>query len=218
MQSARFAGLRTPYLGSTRPDQASVTFFRCGPGPRRKRESIHADVESPCGTLPAFGPGCPKGPRRRGGCGASGTCRPCQARPWPVRPNGPQSHPGLTLRDSDGRAPAGVRGPFDQAKRTPLPSVLSTRSSGGRQRGAGLGGGTDERESRPQPALVEMDRPRAPTRVGGPAATNVQHILTLPSSPGPLDRVIHRARPTPRAGRRFSRSTPATSPWPRMWI
>lgn len=50
-----------------------------------------------------------------------------------------------------------VRDLFDQAKSAPCIVIIDEIDAVGRQRGAGLGGGHDEREQTLNPLLVEMD-------------------------------------------------------------
>ena len=85
-----------------------------------------------------------------------------------------------------------VRGLFDQAKKT-APSIIfiDEIDAVGRQRGAGLGGGHDEREQTLNQLLVEMDGFGANTGVIVMAATNRRDILDPALlRPGRFDRQI----------------------------
>lgn len=85
-----------------------------------------------------------------------------------------------------------VRDLFDQAKKT-SPSIvfIDEIDAVGRQRGAGLGGGHDEREQTLNQLLVEMDRFGANTGVIVMAATNRRDILDPALlRPGRFDRQI----------------------------
>lgn len=85
-----------------------------------------------------------------------------------------------------------VRDLFDQAKKT-SPSIvfIDEIDAVGRQRGAGLGGGHDEREQTLNQLLVEMDGFRANTGVIVMAATNRRDILDPALlRPGRFDRQI----------------------------
>ena len=82
-----------------------------------------------------------------------------------------------------------VRDLFDQAKKT-SPSIVEIDAVG-RQRGAGLGGGHDEREQTLNQLLVEMDGFGANTGVIVMAATNRRDILDPALlRPGRFDRQI----------------------------
>ena len=73
----------------------------------------------------------------------------------------------------------------------------------GRQRGAGLGGGHDEREQTLNQLLVEMDGFEANDGVIVMAATNRADILDKALlRPGRFDRQVSSACPTSRAARR----------------
>ena len=107
-----------------------------------------------------------------------------------------------------------VRNLFNTAKEN-APAILfiDEIDAVGRHRGAGVGGGHDEREQTLNQILSEMDGftqtnrssswppPTAPTSRSGPAA------------PGRFDRHITVDRPTLRAAWRSSRSTPRKFPW-----
>ena len=85
-----------------------------------------------------------------------------------------------------------VRDLFDQAKKT-APSIIfiDEIDAVGRQRGAGLGGGHDEREQTLNQLLVEMDGFGANTGVIVMAATNRRDILDPALlRPGRFDRQI----------------------------
>ena len=111
-----------------------------------------------------------------------------------------------------------VRDLFDQAKRnSPAIVFIDEIDAVGRQRGAGLGGGHDEREQTLNQLLVEMDGFGSNEGVVVMAATNRQDILEswIPPccAPAGLTGRSMWATRTSRAGRPSSRFTPATSPW-----
>lgn len=86
-----------------------------------------------------------------------------------------------------------VRDLFDQAKKV-APSIIfiDEIDAVGRQRGAGLGGGHDEREQTLNQLLVEMDGFGTNEGVIVMAATNRQDILDRALlRPGRFDRIIH---------------------------
>src|ERR1700710_1770784 len=73
---------------------------------------------------------------------------------------------------------ARVRDMFEQAKKNaPCIVFIDELDGGGRQRGAGLGGGNDEREQTLNQLLVEMDGFEGPSGVIVIAATNRPEIL-----------------------------------------
>ena len=86
-----------------------------------------------------------------------------------------------------------VRDLFDQAKKEPPANVFIDEIDGvGRQRGAGLGGGHDEREQTLNQLLVEMDGFASNEGVIVMAATNRQDILDPALlRPGRFDRKIY---------------------------
>ena len=101
-----------------------------------------------------------------------------------------------------------VRDLFDQAKKnSPCIIFIDEIDAVGRQRGAGLGGGHDEREQTLNQLLVEMDGFGANEGVIMIAATNRPDIL---------DPALMRPGRS-RAVRKSSRFTPAASPWPPTW-
>ena len=90
-----------------------------------------------------------------------------------------------------------VRDLFDQAKRN-MPCILfiDEIDAVGRQRGAGLGGGHDEREQTLNQLLVEMDGFETSTNIIVMAATNRADILDPALlRPGRFDRQIYVNRP-----------------------
>ena len=95
-----------------------------------------------------------------------------------------------------------VRDLFDQAKKNaPAIVFIDEIDAVGRQRGAGLGGGHDEREQTLNQLLVEMDGFGSNEGVVVMAATNRQDILDPALlRPGRFDRQVTR---TSRAGRPF---------------
>ena len=90
-----------------------------------------------------------------------------------------------------------VRDLFDQAKReSPAIVFIDEIDAVGRQRGAGLGGGHDEREQTLNQLLVEMDGFSANEGVIVLAATNRQDILDPALlRPGRFDRQVYVGRP-----------------------
>ncbi len=90
-----------------------------------------------------------------------------------------------------------VRDLFDQAKReSPAIVFIDEIDAVGRQRGAGLGGGHDEREQTLNQLLVEMDGFAANEGVIVLAATNRQDILDPALlRPGRFDRQVYVGRP-----------------------
>ena len=90
-----------------------------------------------------------------------------------------------------------VRDLFDQAKRNmPCIIFIDEIDAVGRQRGAGLGGGNDEREQTLNQLLVEMDGFDTSTNIIIMAATNRADILDPAlMRPGRFDRQIYVNRP-----------------------
>ena len=90
-----------------------------------------------------------------------------------------------------------VRDLFDQAKKeAPAIVFIDESDAVGRQRGAGLGGGHDEREQTLNQLLVEMDGFAANEGVIVLAATNRQDILDPALlRPGRFDRQVYVGRP-----------------------
>ena len=111
-----------------------------------------------------------------------------------------------------------VRDLFDKAKKTmPCIIFIDEIDAVGRQRGAGLGGGHDEREQTLNQLLVEMDTSRPTTASSSWLPPTAPTFWTRPCSV----RAASTGRstlacPTSKAVRRSSRSTPRTSPSPRM--
>ena len=96
-----------------------------------------------------------------------------------------------------------VRDLFAQAKAT-APSIIFVDEidAVGRQRGAGLGGGNDEREQTLNQLLAEMDGFDASTSVIVIAATNRPDVLDPALlRPGRFDRQVDRRLPGPRRTR-----------------
>src|ERR1700684_2524142 len=102
-----------------------------------------------------------------------------------------------------------VRDLFDQAKKnSPCIVFVDEIDAFGRQRGAGLGGGHDEREQTLNQLLVEMDGFEAKDNIIMIAATNRPDILD-PAVPRP------EPGPTPAPGRACAGAAPpARSPSP----
>ena len=90
-----------------------------------------------------------------------------------------------------------VRDLFDQAKRNmPCIIFIDEIDAVGRQRGAGLGGGNDEREQTLNQLLVEMDGFDTSTNIIIMAATNRADILDPAlMRPGRFDRQVYVSRP-----------------------
>lgn len=90
-----------------------------------------------------------------------------------------------------------VRDLFDQAKKNmPCIIFIDEIDAVGRQRGAGLGGGHDEREQTLNQLLVEMDGFETSTNIIVMAATNRSDILDPAlMRPGRFDRQVYVNRP-----------------------
>jgi cell division protease FtsH len=111
-----------------------------------------------------------------------------------------------------------VRDLFEQAKKS-APSIIfiDEIDAVGRQRGAGLGGGHDEREQTLNQLLVEMDGFASNIGVIIIAATNRADILDPALlRPGRFDRRIMVGYPDIRGRKKYSRFMPKTNPWDRM--
>ena len=109
-----------------------------------------------------------------------------------------------------------VRDLFEQAEqKSPCIVFMDEIDAVGRHRGAGLGGGHDEREQTLNQLLVEMDGFTMTDNIILIAATNRPDILDPALlRPGRFDRQIWSTAPTARAAPRSSRSTPGASRWP----
>jgi len=114
---------------------------------------------------------------------------------------------------------ARVRDMFDQAKKhAPCIVFIDEIDAVGRQRGAGLGGGNDEREQTLNQLLVEMDGFEGTTGVIVIAATNRPDVLDPALlRPGRFDRQVVCRCPTSGAARRSSRCTCARCRWRRTF-
>ena len=106
-----------------------------------------------------------------------------------------------------------VRDLFEQAKQnSPCIIFMDEIDAVGRHRGAGLGGGHDEREQTLNQLLVEMDGFEAKDNIIMIAATNRPDILDPALlRPGASTARSPSTAPTARAARRSSRSTRAAS-------
>ncbi len=131
--------------------------------------------------------------------------------------------PFFTISGSDfvemfvGVGASRVRDMFEQAKKNaPCIIFIDEIDAVGRHRGAGLGGGNDEREQTLNQLLVEMDGFEANEGVILIAATNRPDVLdpALLRPAASTGRSLCRTR-TFRAARRFSRSICATCRWRR---
>lgn len=111
-----------------------------------------------------------------------------------------------------------VRDPFEQAKKNaPCIIFIDEIDAVGRQRGAGLGGGHDEREQTLNQLLVEMDGFGANEGIIIMAATNRPDILDPALSvPAALTVRSRSTVPMSRVVKKCSRYMPATSLWQRM--
>ena len=111
-----------------------------------------------------------------------------------------------------------VRDLFEQAKKnSPCIIFIDEIDAVGRQRGAGLGGGHDEREQTLNQLLVEMDGFGANEGVIMIAATNRPDVLDPGfDAAGRFDRQVVVSYPDIRGARRSSRSMRAASHLPRM--
>ena len=109
-----------------------------------------------------------------------------------------------------------VRDLFEQAKaNAPAIVFVDEIDAVGRHRGAGLGGGHDEREQTLNQLLVEMDGFDVKTNVILIAATNRPDILDPALlRPGRFDRQIAVEAPDMLGRHRSSRCTRRASPWP----
>ena len=124
--------------------------------------------------------------------------RPCWPRPWPARRGFTSSpSPAPTLWSSTWAWASRVRDLFDQAKKNaPAIVFIDEIDAVGRQRGAGLGGGHDEREQTLNQLLVEMDGFGNNEGVVVMAATNRQDILDPALlRPGRFDRQVYVGHP-----------------------
>ena len=112
-----------------------------------------------------------------------------------------------------------VRDLFEQGKaHAPCIIFIDEIDAVGRHRGAGLGGGHDEREQTLNQLLVEMDGFESNDGVILIAATNRPDVLDPALlRPGRFDRQIVVDAPDLAAARGSSRSTCATSRWPTTW-
>src|ERR1700682_6001091 len=149
--------------------------------------------------------------------GRPGQARRCSPRPWPGRPGCPSSAsrapsssrcssasvPRECVQIFCAVGPSRVRDLFDQAKKnSPCIVFVDEIDAVGRQRGAGLGGGHDEREQTLNQLLVEMDGFDTNTHVIVIAATNRPDVLDPALlRPGRFDRHVTLDRPDIR-GRR----------------
>ena len=106
-----------------------------------------------------------------------------------------------------------VRDLFEQAKQaSPCIVFMDEIDAVGRHRGAGLGGGNDEREQTLNQLLVEMDGFELKDNIILIAATNRPDILDPALlRPGRFDRQIVVDRPDRNGGGRYSRSIPEVS-------
>ncbi len=109
-----------------------------------------------------------------------------------------------------------VRDLFDQAKKnSPCIVFVDEIDAVGRQRGAGLGGGHDEREQTLNQLLVEMDGFETTTNVIVIAATNRPDVLDPALlRPGRFDRQVILDRPESGAAAPSSRSIPQQAAGP----
>ena len=120
--------------------------------------------------------------------------RPCWPRPWPARP----AIPFYSISGSDfvemfvGVGASRVRDLFKQAKENaPAIIFVDEIDAVGRQRGAGVGGGNDEREQTLNQLLVEMDGFDPNANIIVIAATNRPDVLDPALlRPGRFDRQI----------------------------
>ena len=134
--------------------------------------------------------------------------------------------PFFTISGSDfvemfvGVGASRVRDMFEQAKKNaPCIVFIDEIDAVGRHRGAGYGGGNDEREQTLNQLLVEMDGFEANEGVIIIAATNRKDVL----DPALLRPVVSTVRsrwttPTSRGARRSWPCMPARRRWARMWI
>ena len=111
-----------------------------------------------------------------------------------------------------------VRDLFEKAKKT-MPSIvfIDEIDAVGRQRGAGLGGGHDEREQTLNQLLVEMDGFDANDGVIVMAATNRADILDKALlRPGRFDRQVYVGLPDVKGREEILKVHTKNNPWDRM--
>ncbi|MFR6277868.1 MAG: ATP-dependent zinc metalloprotease FtsH [Acutalibacter sp.] len=165
---------------------------RTWPAPTRKRKNsgrLWSSLKTPTSTTPW----APAFPRRAAG-GPSGTGKTLLARAVA----GEAGVPFFSISGSDfvemfvGVGASRVRDLFDKAKKNhPCIIFIDEIDAVGRQRGAGLGGGHDEREQTLNQLLVEMDGFGANEGVIMIAATNRPDILDPAlMRPGRFDRQV----------------------------
>ena len=149
--------------------------------------------------------------------------RRCSPAPSPARPmcRSSPSPARISSKCSSASAPSRVRDMFEQAKKNaPCIIFIDEIDAVGRHRGAGLGGGNDEREQTLNQLLVEMDGFEANEGIILIAATNRPDVLDPALlRPGPLRPPDRRCRtPTSSAARRSSRFMRARCRWRRTSI
>ena len=115
---------------------------------------------------------------------------------------------------------ARVRDLFKKAKKNaPCIVFVDEIDAVGRQRGAGLGGGHDEREQTLNQILVEMDGFETDTNVIVMAATNRPDVLDPALlRPGRFDRQVVLDLPDIKDRKPYCKSTRKISLWPKMWF
>ncbi len=113
-----------------------------------------------------------------------------------------------------------VRDLFAQGKKNaPCIIFIDEIDAVGRQRGAGLGGGHDEREQTLNQLLVEMDGFESNEGVILMAATNRADVLDPALlRPGRFDRQVVVDMPDIKGREGILRVHMKKSPWPTMWI
>ena len=136
----------------------------------------------------------PKSPKASSWSARQAPARPCWPGPWPAKPG----VPFMSVTGSDfmemfvGVGASRVRDLFQSArKQAPAIIFVDEIDSIGRKRGAGLGGGHDEREQTLNQMLAEMDGFEATEGIVMMAATNRPDILDPALlRPGRFDRQI----------------------------
>ncbi len=133
-------------------------------------------------------------PRASSSSARPGRARPSSPGPWPARPTSPSSRSAArtSSRCSSASAPPASATSSTRARSTPPASIfIDEIDAVGRQRGAGLGGGHDEREQTLNQLLVEMDGFDSNEGIILIAATNRPDILdSALLRPGRFDRRI----------------------------
>ena len=175
-------------------DEKRKTTFADVAGADEEKEEAPGDCGVPQKPQQVQLPWAPAFPRACCWWALPALVRPCWPGLWPARPGCPSS----SISGSDfvemfvGVGASRVRDLFDKAKKNhPCIIFIDEIDAVGRQRGAGLGGGHDEREQTLNQLLVEMDGFGANEGVIMIAATNRPDILDPAlMRPGRFDRQV----------------------------